>query len=382
VTIDGHVARGFEAVSEAFAKVMSDPDESGAAFAAYHRGECVVDLWGGTADKVTRRPWTADTPVTIFSGTKGLVAACLLILVDRGLLDLDAAVAQYWPEYAASNKDGVLVRHLASHQGGQPDLPRRVDTQELLDDVAMANLLASAPSSWPAGSRLVYHGLTYGWLCGELIRRVSGRSVGRFFAEELAEPLQLDAWIGVPEQKLADVARLEYGAGWVTLPDQGDPSSGSTWRSNSDAFSDDIPWNERAWRLAEIPAGGGIATASSMAKLYGSLAAGEVAGTRRVISSEVIELGAQPLATGTDELLGTPLSFGVGFELNTSLHPLGPVTGAFGHTGAGGSAHGAWPEFGVGFSYAMNSLRNDALNDPRSSALLKSLHKCVSSSRV
>lgn len=215
MSIDGHVASGFETVAEAFDNNFSERGEVGAAFAAYRDGILVMDVWGGVADSSSGRPWRGDTVQPIFSGTKGLVATCLLVLIERGELDLDAPVARYWPEFAVHGKQGILVRHVVSHTAGLPGIHRKVLAyDELLDDRHMAGLLVEEEALWPPGEMLAYHPYTYGWLCGELIRRIDGRDLGRFFADEIATPLELDLWIGVPAEQDARVARLEFAPGY------------------------------------------------------------------------------------------------------------------------------------------------------------------------
>src|SRR6185436_5278266 len=214
--VHGFVAPGFEPVVEAFERNLTERGEAGAAFAAVADGTPVVDLWGGDADRMGGRPWQEDTIAGMFSGTKGLVATCLLLLIERGTLQLEARVADYWPEFAAHGKDGIRVRHLVSHQAGLPGITTPLTFQEAADDVRMARLLADQPAVWAPGERLCYHAMTFGWLCGELIRRIDGRSVGRFFREEIGEPLRLDAWIGLPAEEEPRVAVLETGEGFGT----------------------------------------------------------------------------------------------------------------------------------------------------------------------
>jgi CubicO group peptidase (beta-lactamase class C family) len=370
----GFVAQGYEPVAEEFERNFAERGELGAAFAVSRGGEPVVDLWGGVADRVRRRPWAADTLQIVFSGTKGLVAICMLILLERGELALEAPVAAYWPEFAEAGKEGVLVRDVVAHTARLPGLEAPVTWREATDARRMAALIAAQPQSGDPRAAGTYHALTYGWLCGELVRRVDGRSIGRFFAEEVARPLELELWIGLPEELEPRVSRVELAPSWGSSPAftverlAADPLLRSVFANPVRYQPESFPWNERDWHAAEVPAANGIGTARSIARLYGSLG--------RVLSPETLELGRRPLSTRQDTLLGRPTSFGVGFQLLFDESPLGRVPGAFGHGGSGGSVHGRWPDAGLGFSYAMNLMRDDP-GDLRAAALLGALHASV-----
>jgi CubicO group peptidase (beta-lactamase class C family) len=373
----GVVARGFEEVGEEFERNFAARDELGAAFAAYRDGEPIVDLWGGVAHPTSGRAWDPDTLGLFFSGSKGFVAICLLLLLDRGELELSAPVARYWPEFAANGKERVLVRDVVSHTARLPAIEAPVSLEQLPDDRAMAELLAAqAPNTDPRAA-LCYHAMTYGWLCGELVRRVSGRSIGGYFAEEVAKPLDLELWIGLPRELEERVATLALADGWPTRgylqsnTFADDPLNRLVW-GNPDVFSPEaFPWNRRAFHASEIPGVNAIGTARSAARLYASL--------ERLVSAETLELARTPLSDGWDELHQGRAHFGVGFQLQTELEALGPPAEAFGHGGAGGSRHGCWPAQRVGFSYLMNLVRDDAEIDPRPQALLEALHRCVAS---
>jgi CubicO group peptidase (beta-lactamase class C family) len=343
-------APGFELVAEEFERTRS----GGAAFAAVVDGELVVDVTGGMDD---------DALVLVFSGTKGLVAVCMLLLLERGLLELDAPVARYWPEFADRR---VLVHHVVSHTAGVPGLRRGLAAADLLDPQAREAELAAEPPLWEPGTRLAYHAFSYGWLCDALIRRVDGRSTGRFFADEVAAPLGLELWIGLPAEEEHRVARLRRAEGYAptVLGDEPSPLLEVLYGSVAAEF----PWNEPEFHAAEIPAGNAIGTARSIARLYGSL--------DRVLSPETIRLGRTELSRGLCAVTRRPYAFGVGFELQTELRTLGPPPAAFGHTGSGGSSHGAWPEDRVGYSYAMTELRAEAVDD-RARRVLGALAQAV-----
>ena len=378
----GFAAPGFEGVAAAFEANFVERGEVGAAFAAVVDGRTVVDLWGGLADQEAGRPWRHGTLQVVFSGTKGLVAVCLAMLVDRGQLDPDTPVCRYWPEFAAAGKEHVLVNQIASHRARLPGIRTKLVREDILDDERMAALLAAQPQEGDQRAADVYHALTYGWLCGELIRRVDGRSVGRFFADEVAEPLDLEIWMGLPAGLEERVSTLRYADDWGNnlFDDErlsADELLGCVWNNPPLFPPDHVPWNTRAFHAAEIPGAGGIGTARSIARLYGCLARGGEQDGVRLVSQSTLERAQTCLARRRDPLFDEPAAFGLGFELQTERQALGPADDAFGHCGAGGSAHGAWPTERVGFSYCMNEMRDDQQADRRPHALLKALRAAV-----
>jgi CubicO group peptidase (beta-lactamase class C family) len=381
--IEGFVAPGFEPVAEEFARNFSDRGETGAAFAAVRAGRPVVDLWGGLADRNARTPWQRDTLQLIFSGTKGLLAVCLLILIDRGELRLDATVAEYWPEFAAQGKAHTRVRELVAHGARLPGVQASLTEADLTDPQKIGRLLADQPPESDPRAVLIYHALTYGWLAGELIRHVDGRTAGRFFADEVAGPLGLDIWIGLPAAHEHRVSTLEYAPGWgqgaADVAEQlaSDALFNRIWRNPPIFPPDHIPWNSRAFHAAEIPGAGAIATARSMARLYGCLARGGELDGIRILSPATVDLGRTLLAKGVNPFDGHPIAYGVGFQLQTPMRALGPAPDAFGHDGAGGSAHAAWPQHDIGFSYCMNQLRDAEPVDSRRQALLAALWTAI-----
>lgn len=368
------VAPGFEPVEDEFRRNFSERDELGAAFAVVRGGEPIVDLWGGLAEGGGARAWEPGTLAPIFSGSKGLVAICLLLLIDRGRLDLEDPVADHWPEFAAAGKGAVRVEELVSHRACLPGLLAPVSTEMVRDDKLMAALLAEQAQLDDPRAARCYHPLTFGWLCGELVRRVDGRSIGRFFAEEVAEPLGLEIYLGLSESLEPRVATLELAESWGSNPAydppvDGDPLLRCVWGNPTQFARGRFPWNERAHHAAEIPGAGAIATARSMARLYGGLG--------QVLSRPALDLAVTELDSRTEPLLGIEQRFGVGFMLQVPTKPLGPPADAFGHDGAGGSAHGAWPAHELGFSYVMNRMRDDCDRDPRAAALLEALASCL-----
>jgi CubicO group peptidase (beta-lactamase class C family) len=380
--IEGFVAPGFERVAEAFAQNFAKDEELGAAFAVVRDGAPIVDLWGGVADRAARRPWRRDTLQLVFSGSKGLLATMILMLVDRRQIDLDAPVSHYWPEFG---KDEILIRHIVSHTARLPGNATPLKIADLTDPRGMAaRLAAQMPSDDPRAAHC-YHALNFGWLCGETIHRVCGRSPGKYLAEEIAGPLSLDLWIGLPEAQEARMSTLYLAANWGVAPffDPAlwarDPLVESIW-GNPPLWGDPVrwtpetfAWNSRAFHAAEIPGAAAIGTARSIATLYGALAQGGAP----LLSAKTLALGRQTIADGVDQVHGNRLRTGVGFQLQTELRPLGPPEDAFGHTGAGGSCHGAWPRQRIGFSYAMNLMQDPTSGDQRALRLLTALDKCL-----
>jgi CubicO group peptidase (beta-lactamase class C family) len=362
VVVQGRVAEGFEAVAEEFGRNLRDYGELGAAFAAVHRGETVVDLWGGVADEETGERWREETLGLVFSGTKGFVAVAVLILVERGLLELDEEVGRYWPGFT----EGVQVRHVVSHTAGLPGLRGGFTVDDLLDGEGMAARVALEPPYWAPGTRLAYHALTFGWICDGLIRRVAGRSAGRFLAEEVAGPIGLDLWIGLLPELEPRVARLRRAEdfGITALGGEEEALLRTVYGGVLDAF----PWNQPAFHQAEIPGVNAIGDARSIAEFYARL--------DRLLSPQTAVLGGAELSRGVCPITGRPYAYGVGFELQTELERFGPPANAYGHTGSGGSTHGAWPDERVGFSYMTNDLRREA-GDHRSQRLLSALHEAV-----
>jgi CubicO group peptidase (beta-lactamase class C family) len=382
LVVGGFVAPGFESVREAFLDNLRERGELGAAFAVARGNQPVVDLWGGIADRATGRPWQADTLQVIFSGTKGLVALCLLMLVDRGALEFDAPVARYWPEFAAHGKGQIRVCDVASHRASLPGIREPLAHDDILDDRRMAELLAQQPVETDPRAASAYHALTYGWLCGELVRRIDGRSIGRFFADEVAGPLELELWIGLPEALEPRVSQLAYTSGWGTRGWSAEELAGDELLNravnNPPLFPPEfIPWNQPRWHRAEVPGAGGIGSARALARLYACLAGGGALDGVRLLSPQTLERGRETLTRRWDPLARAHQAFGFGFELQTASQPLGPPPDAFGHRGAGGSTHCAWPALRAGVSYAMNLMRDDAEVDPRGQAIMRAAHEAL-----
>ncbi|MEU5738557.1 serine hydrolase domain-containing protein [Streptomyces tendae] len=380
-TIGGDVAAGFEPVREAFAENFARHGDIGAAVCVYQDGRPVVDLWGGIADRDTGRPWERDTLQLVYSATKGATATVAHMLAQRGLLDLDAPVAEYWPEFAANGKADIPVRWLLSHQAGLVTLDRPVPLAEALSWHPMTAALAAQRPVWTPGTAHGYHGRTWGWLVGEVIHRVSGRTPGRFFADEIAAPLGLDFFIGLPTSERHRVSRMAYrkpNLDLTALPPESVPEE---LREQVAAWRDPNSFSNRAYAVtdpaaidfdspevqaAELPASNGIGTARALARMYAALI-GEVDGVR-LLSPETVASAVNEQAAGTDQVLVAPSRFGSGFQLPTGDNPMsGPS--AFGHNGRGGSLAFADPDRGIAFGYVMNHIVSGT-DDERAGALI------------
>jgi CubicO group peptidase (beta-lactamase class C family) len=374
VMMNGSTRPGFEKVRDAFSDNFAKGLETGAAFAVYRNGEMLVDLWGGFADADRQKPWQKESLQLIYSGSKGLTAIAILMLIDRGLIDVDSPVSRYWPAFG---KPQILVRHILSHTSRLPGIEEPTSWADFLDDAAMARKLERQQPFEDDRAAFTYHPMTYGWLCGELLRQVDGRSLGQLFAEEIAGPLKLDIWFGLPEKEEARVTKICGDGVWghvspnLILPTEAqkndDPLRTAIWHNPSLFGPDFSIWNSRALHAVEVPGAGAIGTARSIAKLY-SLVASNGGG---LIRPETLQLGTQTFADGMDILNETRRRFGAGFNLQTETMQFGPNEWGFGHGGAGGSVHGGWPDLGIGFSYAMNRLIDG--EDVRASRLLEVL---------
>ncbi|MCZ0988996.1 serine hydrolase domain-containing protein [Streptomyces diastatochromogenes] len=387
-TIDGEVAYGFEPVREAFAANFAQHGDLGAALCVYLDGRPVVDLWGGTADPHTDRPWTRDTLQLVYSATKGATSAAAHLLAQRGALDLDAPVAEYWPEFAANGKAEIPVRWLLSHQAGLVALDQPVPLTKALAWHPMVAALAAQRPVWTPGTAHGYHGRTFGWLVGEVIRRVSGRTPGRFFADEIAAPLGLDFFVGLPAGERDRVSRMVYqqpDVDLTTVPPESIPEElrdlVAAWR-DPNSFSNrafavtdpaEIDFNSPDVQAAELPASNGIGTARALARMYAALI-GEVDGVR-LFTPETLASATKEQTSGMDQVMVAPSRFSSGYMLPTETNPM-TSPNAFGHTGRGGSLGFADPEHGIAFGYVMNHIIGGA-NDVRATSLVEAVRRSL-----
>ncbi|MEU7557045.1 serine hydrolase domain-containing protein [Streptomyces eurythermus] len=383
--VNGTVAEGFEPVREAFAENFARLGERGAAVAVYRDGHRVVNLWAGTRDIDGTAPWEPGTAQIVRSATKGVAAAALLLLHQRGELDLDAPVGAYWPEFKAAGKDRTRVWHLLAHRAGVPVLDRPLTPAEAADpDLGAAAVAAQAPV-WEPGTDHGYHAQTYSWLTGELLRRVTGRPVGEWVAEEMAGPVGADLWLGLPEAERARAGRVgraetpETAGGLKTRPKRAvaeayaDPDS--LTRRAFAAISPLPDENDPGYRAAALPASNGIATADGLARFYAALT-GEVDGGTRLFTPDTMELARTERSAGPDRVLVVGTRFGLGYMLHGTASPL-LSPGSFGHPGRGGALAFADPESGIAFGYVTNGFRASVTADPRAQALVRAVRTAL-----
>lgn len=361
IEVQGEVAPGFEAVREAFLENFALFPEVGASVAVMIDGELVVDLWAGRA--TDERAWERDTLVNVWSSTKGATALAAHMLAERGLLDFEAPVAQYWPEFAAAGKASVPVRYLLTHQAGLNAMPAGTSNESMFDWDHMVGVLAASEPQWEPGSKHEYHALTFGWLVGEVVHRVSGRTPGDFIRDEIAGPLGIDFEVGLPASEDGRVASI------LRDPSQAELIAG-------------VDWNSRACRAAQIPAANGHANARSLATMYGALARGGELGGVRLLSPEAVERAGALQVHGLEASgfhMYRTLGFMRRFAQDGDVRP----ESTWGHAGAGGSQGFADPERRLGFGYAMSQMlsakpeeRRPASGgmDPRGQRLIRSLY--------
>ncbi|MFH9859796.1 serine hydrolase domain-containing protein [Streptomyces sp. NPDC017202] len=379
--VHGTVTAGFEPVGEAFARNFDTLGERGAAVAVYRDGHKVVDLWGGSRDVDGGAPWERGTAQIVRSATKGVAAAVLLMLWQRGELDLDAPVGAYWPEYKAAGKDRTLVRDVLAHRAGVPVLDRPLTPAEAADpDLGAAAVAAQAPA-WEPGTDHGYHAQTYSWLTGELVRRVTGRTIGAWIAEEIAAPAGAELWLGLPERERARVGRV----GQTEAPSPTGALRTRPKRAVADAYADPgsltrrafaaitpLPdENDPAYRAAVLPASNGIATADGLARFYASLI-GAADGGRRLLAPQTTDAARGERSAGPDRVLVVNTRFGLGYMLHGAASPLLSPT-SFGHPGRGGPLGFADPESGIAFGYVTNGFRSSVTADPRAQALVRAV---------
>jgi len=382
IEIHGTCDARFARVHEAFAENFRTRDEVGAAVAITLDGELVVDLWAGHHERERTRPWQRDTLVNVYSTTKGVTALAAHRLVDEGRLDLDAPVAKYWPEFAQAGKGAIPVRWLLSHRAGLPAVRKLLPNEALYDWEAMTAALAAETPWWEPGRAHGYHAVTFGWLVGEVVRRIAGKSLGAYVSEAFAKPLGLDFHIGLAESEHARVADIlqqvppdpDGEAAQLFARSLSDPE-GVTARAFLNPPSMALGPNVPAWRSAEIPGANGHGTARALATLYGRVALGDGS----VIGKDAIARCRGEQSHGPDLVLGVNTRFGLGFMLRQDSHAGGRClgTGAFGHPGAGGSLAFADPERRLGFGYVMNRMGPRILLDDRAIALALAANACL-----
>ncbi|MBV1885924.1 MAG: beta-lactamase family protein [Parvibaculaceae bacterium] len=373
--IGGQVAPGFEGVRDVFAAHFDSGEEVGASFAIYKDGKYLVDLWGGHADKAKSEEWTRDTLPNVWSTTKAVTALCFALLVERGQMSYDDKVAKYWPEFGAHGKDQLTIGQVLSHQAGLSTLREPISTEDLYDSEGLAARMAAAEPLWEPGTRSGYHAITFAYPAAELVRRITGKTLGQFFREEIAEPWKIDFHIGLPESEEGRVAEMLPAVGASAL----DPAHMTDLQKltfTNPAPTETLP-NERAWRAAEIGSANGRGSAVALAKLFGSLAQDGSADGVTLFSAQTRDALCKEQIFNEDLILGLPGSWGAGVLRNLGGVLFGPNEVSFGHTGWGGSFALCDPKAGLGISYVMNQMGANLAADPRALALLAASYEAL-----
>lgn len=368
--VSGYVAPGWEAVREAFAVNMRSGLEVGATFAVVRRHELVVDLWGGHADAARTTLLQRDALFNLFSTTKGLAATCIAMLVERGKLSYETAVADYWPEFAAAGKRSVTVGQLMSHRAGVCGAREPVTIEDFFEHTRLASLLAQQAPFFEPGSVWGYHALTIATLTDELCRRVDGRTINAYFAEEIAAPLQLDAFLGLPiDEDHRQVPMIPPPALQTRTFDLPNPEAFKATCENP-VFDPSWP-NHRSWRAAGLASAGGSANARSLARFYAVLANGGAYDGRQLLARETIAAATRERIAGIDQVVGMYDRYAAGFRLNLNGN-MGAQPRSFGHPGWGGSLAYGDPQHGLGVAYVMNQMHipDWGHSDPRVARLL------------
>lgn len=380
IDIKGYCDPKFQAVADAFTRCFTEHGENGASVAVTVEGEMVVDLWGGFMDEEATRPWEEQTLGIIFSATKGIVTTAVHMLVERGQIDLDSPIARYWPEYAQNGKQNVTLRQVMSHTAGLPFIDAELYMGAPYDWQTMIEACAAQKPEWEPGSTLAYHAITFGWIVGEVIHRVSGQMPGEFIAREIAEPLGAEFYLGLPESQDSNVAD------WIDpqpessseSPPGPSPASGGLRLGFLRANTPRNALSTRAWKAAQIPAANGYSNGRGLAKIYQPLALGGEHNGVRIMDRSTIEAAIVQQADDYDVVLLANAKRAVGYKL---IWPdLGETIGerTFGHPGLGGSLGCADPDKRMSLGYVMNKPWSGPRgSDPRNPSLLEAVYKCI-----
>lgn len=371
VPISGYVATGFEAVREAFADNFAHGGEQGAGFAVILDGEVIVDLHGGWADRAGTKPWDAGTIVPVYSTTKGIAALVLAMVTEALPVGYDTSVADVWPDFAAAGKSAVTIGEVASHQAGLPGFIDEIDPALWLDPPACAAALAQLAPMWPPGSAHGYHPLSWGYLVGEIVARITGRTLGTILREDITAPLGIDFRIGLPEAEHGRVAEILRPKSLASLGEITPPRRA--------AFLTKWSAPDRGgpiWREIEIPSANGHGTARAVAGLYDAYAHAGMIGARRLMRPDTFDALVSPRVDGPDLVLPMVTRFGAGI-MHNNLEAFGPFTDGLGHCGWGGSLAIASPSRGLTCAYVMNRQSNILVGDPRAVRLVEAVAGCL-----
>jgi CubicO group peptidase (beta-lactamase class C family) len=372
VPIQGQVDARFAGLRDAFASCFADGFEHGGAVAVMLDGKLVADLWGGHADKARTRPWQRDTLVNVWSATKGVMSLAIAMLVERGKLSYDRPIADVWPAFAANGKQAITLDIALSHRAGLDGLDAPLADADLYGWEPYVNALAAMAPHWAPGSLCVYHALSFGHLAGEPLRRVDGRPVGRFIAEEIAGPLGIDFYVGLPaseDHRVAEMIEGPKASDWVKQV-LASPFPHSCLHPRPVATQP----NDRGWRAAEIPGANGHGDARALASIYGSLASGK----SPLLSPAGLAAATATRFDGIDPAFGTPCAYGAGFRLLDPQYGARASAQCIGHTGWGGTLAFGDPASGLGFAYVTNHMLGfDDGIDPRRQRLVDAVYAAL-----
>ena len=373
--IHGECDPQFSKVKETFEKLYQEDREIGSCFAVYKDGNPLVELWGGFQDKDKTKPWQKDNLVTVYSTTKGVAAFCIALAMEKGLLKYEEKVSTYWPEFASNGKEDITVGMLMSHQAGICS-PETRNVDDYYNQNLMAEKLAGMTPIWEPGTASGYHSMTFGWLTSELILRVTGKSLGTFFREEVGDQHEIDFFIGLPESedhRVAELVPFEIVRNENSEQQKIELTEAQKSQRNS-AGTLDIQ-NTKAWRQAEIPSANGQGNAGGLAKFYSLIVPED--NSIKLLKDDTVNQMTTMQIEGRDLVLAVQVRWGVGFILNKHKVIYGPVESAFGHSGYGGSCAFGDPENKIGVSYVMNRMLDNFNADGRSVELINATYDCL-----
>jgi CubicO group peptidase (beta-lactamase class C family) len=372
--VSGSIESGFDAVVNAFRNNFSEHGDVGAACAVYYRGRCVVDLWGGLADADSGRPWGRDTIALVFSAAKGPTATCINRLVEQGLLDIDLPVAHYWPEFGCNGKEAITTRMVLSHRAGLAAVEGELSLAQVLAwDPVVAAIAAQRPN-WEPGSNHGYHARSFGWILGEIMRRITGQTLGHYLHQEIGEPLGLRYWVGLPGHELPNCAKLippQGGSDAVAALLGADSLTARVMSGPSGLFGYNEMWNRPEVLRAEMPSSNGVGDARSLARFYAALN-GDIQGVE-ILGAAQLSRACEPQSRGPDAVIFRETCFGLGYSLQPMVAP-GGGSRCYGHPGAGGSLAFADPDAGLAFAYITNTMQFDPTGDHRSASLIGAVY--------
>jgi CubicO group peptidase (beta-lactamase class C family) len=370
--VEGSADPAFAGVREAFEAMLAKGDEVGVSVCVYAAGRPVVDLWGGFRDRARTEPWQRDTICNAMSISKAMTAACLHLLIDRGQVDLDAPVARYWPEFAAGGKEGLLVRWVLDNRAGLPALQEDLWPGAMYDWAAMTGALARQAPFWPPGTQAAYHIRTFGFLAGEIVRRVSGKSLGTFYRDEIAKPFGIDYHIGLGDAEIARCAEFITGTPGVAITD---PDSIAAKAARQ--WPKDLDYNADAFRRAEVPSSNGHGNARAVARFFAILAGRGMLDGKRLMSAEAVATAGTEQHRDRDAVLGRVNHQGLGFLLNSGQLPIGPNPKAFGQSGMGGAVGFCDQDADISFSYIQNKMHTVKNGGERAAPLVEALYRAL-----